>query len=124
MKILLDMNLTPKWRIPLVEAGHDVVHWSEIGAPDAPDTTLMEWARQNDHIIFTNDLDYGALLYVTGATSPSVLQARSDDVRPAALSDSILRSLASAEEELKKGALVTVDLQRHRVSILPLRRKS
>ena len=84
----------------------------------------MEWARQNDHIIFTNDLDYGALLYVTGATSPSVLQARSDDVRPAALSDSILRSLASAEEELKKGALVTVDLQRHRVSILPLRRKS
>jgi len=44
VKILIDMNLTPKWREPLEAAGHKITHWSEIGPANAPDTDLMAWA--------------------------------------------------------------------------------
>jgi predicted nuclease of predicted toxin-antitoxin system len=114
------MNLTPQWRPHLERAGHEVRHWSEIGAYNAPDTTRMEWARQNDYIVFTHDLDYGALLYLTGATAPSVIQVRGADVRPTALLGSILNALLEAEDALAAGALVTVDVIRHRISVLPL----
>lgn len=115
------MNLTPQWRLPLEQAGHEVKHWSEIGVHNAPDTTIMEWARLNDYVVFTHDLDYGALLYATGATAPSVIQARGEDVRPTALAASILKALAETEQELLAGALVTIDVKRHRISVLPLK---
>jgi predicted nuclease of predicted toxin-antitoxin system len=121
VKILLDMNLTPKWRHCLQEAGHEVTHLSDIGPTEAPDTVLMEWARQNGYIVFTNDLDYGALLHATGATAPSVIQARSADVRPAALAGPVLQVLQETERELLAGALITIDMRRYRISVLPLR---
>ena len=116
------MNLTPQWRLCLEQAGHEVRHWSEIGPHNDPDTMIMEWARQHGYVVFTHDLDYGALLYATGATAPSVIQARSEDVRPAALAPSLLKALVDAERELLTGALVTVDVKRRRISVLPLRR--
>jgi len=116
------MNLTPQWRPSLEQAGHEVKHWSEIGPPNAPDTVIMEWARQHDYLVFTHDLDYGALLHATGAKAPSVIQARGNDVRPATLAASILKALIEAEQDLRDGALVTVDMKRHRVTVLPLRR--
>ena len=124
MKILLDINLTPKWRPFLEELGCEVKHWSEIGPTNAPDSELMAWAKSNDYIIFTNDLDYGALLHFTGAPGPSVIQARNQDVRPAALANIIARALSEARQELLSGALVTVDARRYRISILPMRPSS
>jgi predicted nuclease of predicted toxin-antitoxin system len=82
----------------------------------------MEWARQHDYLVFTHDLDYGALLYATGAKAPSVIQARGDDVRPSALAVVVLKALEEAGPDLRTGALVTVDIRRHRITVLPLRR--
>jgi len=31
MKVLLDMNLSPRWVSLLVDAGMEAVHWSHIG---------------------------------------------------------------------------------------------
>ena len=62
MKILLDMNLPPIWASCLETGGHEAKHWSEIGANNAPDIEIMEWARTNGFVVFTHDLDFGALL--------------------------------------------------------------
>jgi hypothetical protein len=32
MKILIDMNLSPRWQKFLTEAGLQAAHWSELGA--------------------------------------------------------------------------------------------
>jgi predicted nuclease of predicted toxin-antitoxin system len=46
-RLLVDMNLSTEW-IPLLRAaGHEAVHWSEVGDPRAPDTALMQWAMAN-----------------------------------------------------------------------------
>gem|GEM_PF-6737527 len=40
----------------------------------ATDQTIMEWARAQNHVVFTHDLDSGTILAVTNSDSPSVLQ--------------------------------------------------
>ena len=67
MKILIDMNLSPEWVRVLERHGWTAVHWSTVGDPRAEDTVLMDWARRNQHIVFTHDLDFGALLALTQA---------------------------------------------------------
>jgi predicted nuclease of predicted toxin-antitoxin system len=86
VKIVIDMNLSPKWVSILKSAGHEAIHWSQVGAPNAPDREIMGWARTNNHVVFTHDLDFGAILAATDANSPSVFQIRSQDVSPKRLS--------------------------------------
>ena len=76
MKIVLDMNLSPAWCLFLRSNGYETIHWSKIGDITAIDSEIMEWARENKHIVFTHDLDFGALLFATKAKAPSVIQLR------------------------------------------------
>lgn len=76
MKVLVDMNLSPEW-IPLLrENGFDALHWSAIGHPTAADDEVLQWARENQAVAFTHDLDFGVLLADTESTGPSVIQVR------------------------------------------------
>lgn len=86
MKLVVDMNLSPSWVPVLQEAGHEALHWSAIGDPRARDSEVMAWARQDRYVVFTHDLDFGALLAVTGVDGPSVVQIRTTDVTPEAQS--------------------------------------
>ncbi|HXQ72985.1 MAG TPA: DUF5615 family PIN-like protein [Pyrinomonadaceae bacterium] len=122
MNILVDMNLSPGWVEVFVRHGINAVHWSTIGNPRAPDTLLMNWARDNDHIVFTHDLDFGALLALTQTISPSVIQVRTQDVTPAHLERTVISSLRQHAASLETGALIILDESRARVRILPLNR--
>jgi predicted nuclease of predicted toxin-antitoxin system len=122
MKILLDMNLSPDWVEALKESGFDAIHWSSIGDPKAEDTVLMDWARSNDYILFTHDLDFGAALALTQADSPSVIQARTQDVSPGHLADSMTQVLRDNSAVLQTGALIVLDEGRSRVRVLLLKR--
>jgi predicted nuclease of predicted toxin-antitoxin system len=79
---LLDMNLSPSWVPYLEAAGVAAVHWSAVGRPHASDSELMNWARANDCVVFTNDLDFSALLAMTRGSGPSVLQLRLENLFP------------------------------------------
>ena len=120
MKILVDMNLSPLWVQALEEHGFTAIHWSSVGDGRAPDSEVMKWAHENDHIVFTNDLDFGAILANTRATAPSVIQVRAQDVSPEHLSELVARALRQHEEALQQGALISIDEARLRSRILPL----
>lgn len=45
MKILVDMNLPPRWVHFLRQHGHEATHWSAEGDIRASDAELLEWAR-------------------------------------------------------------------------------
>lgn len=120
MKLLIDMNLSPAWTDVLSGAGFESVHWSEIGAPNAPDNVLFEWAREHGYVVFTHDMDFGTMLAATYAESPSVFQIRTADVSPVALGSRAIRLLCQFASQLSEGALVVVDENRERVRILPL----
>lgn len=121
MNLLLDMNIPEIWAPFLSEAGHRVAHWSQVGDIRAEDTAIMRWAKSHGQVIFTNDLDFGALLYLTDALAPSVVQIRAEHIVPRVMGAAVLEALSTAEPLLNAGALVTIDPRRHRVRALPLR---
>lgn len=107
----------------LCEAGIKAVHWSEIGRPNAPDSEIMTYARTNDCVVLTHDLDFSAILSATQGARPSVVQIRSEDVSPDVIGAQVMAALRQMQEELAAGALLTVDPHRTRLRLLPLMKK-
>jgi predicted nuclease of predicted toxin-antitoxin system len=122
VNLLIDMNLSPSWVQSFEGFGFPAVHWSTVGDVRASDCVLLKWARDNDHVVFTNDLDFGAILAATREASPSIIQVRTQDVTPEHLVDLVVRALRQHEAILKQGALITIDEARLRSRILPLTR--
>lgn len=120
MKLLVDVNLSPTWISLLERQGWQAVHWSAVGDPRAPDRTIMDWARASGFVVFTHDLDFGAILAVTRAQGPSVIQVRAQDVSPEHLGRLVIDALHQYEAVLEAGALIVVDESRCRARILPL----
>jgi predicted nuclease of predicted toxin-antitoxin system len=98
MKIVIDMNLSPQWVDVLMLEGYDCVHWSEIGSPNAPDREILLWARSNGYVVFTHDLDFGAILAATKADSPSVLQLRTQNISPKRIGEWVVSAFKQFEE--------------------------
>jgi len=119
MKVVVDMNLSPDWINTFSKYEIQAIHWSSVGHPRATDRDIMEWASTNGYIVFTHDLDFGALLAATQAKGPSVIQVRTQDVLPEHLEAIVINAIHQFEKSLETGALVTVDESRSRVKILP-----
>lgn len=120
MRLLVDMNLSPAWVVVLESAGFSAIHWSAVGPPNASDAAIFAWARDNGCVVFTHDLDFGAMLAVTGAEAPSVFQIRTEDVSPEVLGTRATSLLTRFASELAAGALIVVDEGRDRIRMLPL----
>jgi len=61
------MNLSPRWVSVLGNSSIEAAHWSSLGARNAPDSEIMAYAKANDYVVLTHDLDFGAILAVTHA---------------------------------------------------------
>ena len=120
MKILVDMNLSPKWVDFLNKNEIKAVHWSSIGSPDAPDTEIINYAKAHDFTILTNDLDFGFILAFTQGNKPSVIQARTGVLGPDRIGDLVVSAIRLLTADIDQGALVTIDPRKTRVSLLPL----
>ncbi len=123
MKILVDMNLSPRWVMALGEAGIDAAHWSSLGAGDASDLEIMTYDASNEYVVLTHDLDFGAILAAGQSEKPSVVQVRAENVSPDLMARHVIVALRQVEPELDEGALVTVDPGRGRLRLLPLQRE-
>ena len=53
MKFLIDMPLSPKLAVWLVQQGHDTIHALEVGLDRASDTAILERARNEKRIVVT-----------------------------------------------------------------------
>ncbi|MBV8794319.1 MAG: DUF5615 family PIN-like protein [Hyphomicrobiales bacterium] len=69
MKLLVDMNLSPRWVKALIEAEIEASHWSTLGPANASDADIMAFARANGYVVLTHDLDFSAILAATKTQS-------------------------------------------------------
>ncbi|MDF1882275.1 DUF5615 family PIN-like protein [Sulfurimonas sp. MAG313] len=120
MNFVLDMNIPKGWVEFLQTLGHRAIHWRDIGNICAEDTEIMQWARINQFIVFTHDLDFGSLLYATQANKPSVIQLRMESIIPSIAGEIVNETIELISKELEQGALVIIDPKKHRVRVLPL----
>lgn len=120
MKLLVDMNLSPRWVSVLANAGFEAAHWSTLGAKNAPDSEIMAYAKATNSVVLTHDLDFGAMLAATHGEKPSVVQIRAEDVSPDVIGMQVIAALRQMASELEEGALLTIDPNRTRLRVLPL----
>lgn len=115
------MNISPHWVEVLSSHDHQCQHWSQIGHGDDPDDTLLECARTHNAVLITADLDFGLLLARTGGRAPSLVQIRGKGTLPVDMTDALVQALDACAPYLANGALVTVEPERHRVRVLPIK---
>ena len=61
------MNISPLCVGPIAAAGHQALHGSKVGAPNATDVEVMAWAHDHGMVVLTHDLDFGDILWVPAA---------------------------------------------------------
>ena len=120
MKILIDMNLSPRWVEVFSDYNIEAVHWSSVGSAFAPDIEIMAYAKANNYAVFTHDLDFSAILAINNYQKPSVIQIRVGNISPSTAGQLVINALFSAAVEIEKGALITIDLKKTRLRVLPL----
>jgi predicted nuclease of predicted toxin-antitoxin system len=120
MKLLLDQGLPRSTASLLRDAGIDAVHTGEIGCSTAEDAVILEQARQEDRIVVTLDADFHMLLALSGASWPSVVRIRIEQLRAEAMAELVQRILSEWSDELTAGYVLTVQPGRIRFRRLPL----
>ena len=114
-------DFPPRWVDSFRSAGMGAHHWSTIGPSNAPDRILFEYAGQQDFVILTHDLDFGAILASGGGATPSVVQLRGPDLRPEQASCLYWRPCVKQAPNWEP-APWSRDARRTRIRILPLNR--
>ncbi len=123
MKLIIDMNLSPRWVSVFNAEGIDATHWSSLGKANATDMEIFNYAARHNCIILTHDLDFGAILAATHGEKPSVVQIRADNLNPEAIGKKVIIALKQVATELTAGALLTIEPGRARLKLLPLQIK-
>jgi predicted nuclease of predicted toxin-antitoxin system len=118
--LLLDEGLPRRAASDLRALGWDVVHVAEIGLAGADDETIMAAADRDGRVVATLDNDMAHLLYLSGARRPSVVLFRMDRLDRAATVAQLESVVPAVEDDLREGAIVSVDLSGARVRRLPI----
>ncbi len=121
MKIVVDMNLSPEWLEVFAQAGWQARHWSQIGRPNADDDEVFSWAAENDHLVFTQDLDFPQILFASQGGRPSVVLLRIKNELDAAQRARVCAAIRQASASLQTGAIMVIDDRRIRLRTLPIK---
>ena len=121
MKFLADMGLARSTVAFLRAQGHGAAHLRDQGLQRLRDNEIVEKAVAEGRVILTHDLDFGRIVAVSGATVPSVITFRLQDMRPAQVNRYLAEVLARFTAELEAGALVSVNERAIRVRPLPVK---
>lgn len=58
MKLLIDQNLSPKLVTLLTNLFPDSTHVQDVGLDEAQDAELWDYARDNNYLILSKDIDF------------------------------------------------------------------
>ncbi len=121
MRFPIDNALSPAVRTALQNAGHDAVHVRDRGLHAAADDRLFRLAADEDRVLDSADTDFGTILAMRAETRPSVILFRHGiDHRPNVQAEVLIANLATLEDVLLEGSLVTIEPTRIRIRRLPL----
>jgi predicted nuclease of predicted toxin-antitoxin system len=112
VKLLLDTCVWGGARAALAAAGHDVV-WAGEWPNDPGDDEILALAHAEGRVLVTLDKDFGELAVAHGRPHSGIV--RLVGIAAVQQGPSCAAALAGHEEELRRGALLTVEPGRLRV---------
>lgn len=119
MKYLVDMGISPKAVLFLKSLGHEAVHLQELHLDHLTDPEIMKKARNEGMVILTHDLDFSELVANSGDSLPSVIVFRLRNMRPENVSRYLEIVATEYENDLTKGAIISVTEGKIRVRSIP-----
>jgi predicted nuclease of predicted toxin-antitoxin system len=120
MKFLLDENL-PAYYCELFQSlGFECTHVTHHRLTNTPDEVIRQFARQEDFVIVTFDLDFSRLTALDNVIKPSVLTFRTSKMSLDFLRSFLQIHLLELVSFLEKGALVTVNDRKIKIKQLPM----
>lgn len=120
MRLLADMHIAPRTVAFLRSLGHNVVRVDEVLVPTASDEDVVTAAARDGRCVLTQDLDFSAIVALSGRVVPSVISLRLSSSRVERVNGVLQEVLPGVEKELLDGAIVTVQDGRVRVRRLPV----
>lgn len=122
MKLLIDANLAPRVAADLRAAGFDAVHVGDLMLVTVTDEEIFDRAAADGLTVVTADSDFGMLLALRRAPSPSVVQLRHvAEVGPDDHVALLVANLPQVAADLERGAIVSLSPTRLAVRDLPIR---
>lgn len=120
MRILADLHIAPRTVAFLRSLGHDVVRVAEVLDPAATDDAIVTRAIAERRAILTQDLDFSALIALSGKNVPSLMTLRLSSSRIEHVNSVLARVLGTIERDVAEGAIITVTNHQVRRRRLPL----
>ena len=114
------MNLALEWVSFLNERGHATEHWSRLGDCHATDLEIANYCSEQNAVVLSGDMDFAGYHAFHGTAKPGVIQLRAKDMSPKNLGPLVVRALSIANNQLNKGAIVTINGTRMRITKLPI----
>ena len=120
LKYLADMNISPLTVSILCHKGYDVVRVNTVLSPSASDEQILSYCRERDTVVITEDMDFSALLALSGYEKPSVISLRLSFSNPETVADRLIHILPLCEASLTMGCVVSVSDEAIRTRRLPM----
>ena len=120
MKFLIDMALSPQLALWLSGQGHDAVHARDLELNRAPDSEIVEIARNEGRIVITADLDYPRILALTRAEKPGLILFRGGNYSQSEAIERLARALELVPSEELESSIIVIEKDRIRRRRLPL----
>ena len=120
LRFLVDMNLPSKTTTNLQQQGWDALRVSQVLPMDTEDPKILEFARQQNRVIITQDLDFSSLLALGGYEKPSLITFRLSMPDSETITRKLLEIVPHIEDRLAERCAVTIDDRRVRVRRLPI----
>lgn len=120
MKLLADMHIAPRTVLHLRQLGHDVKRVDDILPPTAADTLIIATAKETARVILTQDLDFSALIALSGQMTPSLISLRLSSARIEHVNTILSNALPQLESATQAGSMVTIEDHAIRIRPLPI----
>lgn len=120
MRLLADVHISPRTVKFLRSLGHDVVRVSEALRPTASDQEIIDNALDDGRVVLTQDLDFSAVVALSGRSAPSIVSLRLTSSRIENVNSRLAVAIPLIESDLREGAIVAVEDERIRTRRLPI----
>ena len=121
VRLLADVHISPKTVGDLQKQGYEIMRSSEVLPANAPDINILEFARTENWVVLTQDLDFSMLVALSRYSQPSLITLRLSSAKPDIVTQKLLDVLPQLEEALQEGSAITIQDESIRIRKLPVR---
>jgi predicted nuclease of predicted toxin-antitoxin system len=121
LRFIADVHISPLTITTLRLAGYDIVRVPDILPRASSDSVILEFARIENRIILTQDLDFSVLVALGRYVQPSLITLRLASAQPDFVSQRLLSILPELEQPLIEGCAITIEDNSVRLRRLPIR---